>query len=270
MRINNNIMGYNAYRNYSLTQVLLSKSLEKLSSGFRINRASDDAAGLVISENLRTSISSMQVAVRNSQDAVSVAQIAEGALNEVTTMLRRIRDLAVQSANAGANDQVSRNAAQAEVTQLLAEVDRIGSQTRFGGLTLFSTANFTFQVGQSSTDQVIMTLQLVTTTALTVNAVNVSTGTGASAALASLDTAIDAVSTLRGRLGAFSNRFESSIRNLNITIENTQAAESRIRDTDFAAEMVTFTKLQILSQAGIAMLGQANIQPRMILSLLQR
>ena len=269
MRINNNIMAYNAYRNVGQTQGMLAKSLEKLSSGMRINRAADDAAGLVISEDLRTNISGLSRAQRNTADGVSVLQIAEASLTEVHNMLRRMRDLAIQSANAGANDQVSRNAAQAEVTQLLAEIDRIGAQTRFGGLTLFTTANFTFQVGQGATDQVIVTLQLVTSAALTVNAVNVSTGTGATAALNSLDTAIDAISTLRGRLGAFTNRFESTIRNLNITIENTQAAESRIRDTDMAYESTNFTRLQILSQSGTAMLAQSNIAPQSVLSLLQ-
>jgi flagellin len=155
------------------------------------------------------------------------------------------------------------------VAQLLNELDRIGAQTRFGGLTLFTTANLTFQVGQRAVDQVIVTLQLVTTAGLTINAVDVQTGTGATAALNSLDVAIDAISTLRGRLGAFQNRFEGTVRNLNIIIENTQAAESRIRDTDMAAETVTFTKFQILAQSGTAMLSQANVLPQSVLSLLQ-
>jgi len=269
MRINNNIMAYNAYRNVTSTNDMLAKSLEKLASGVRINRAADDAAGLVISEDLRTNISGLTRAVKNTSDGISVLQIAEGSLNEVHNMLRRMRDLAIQAANTGANDQVSRNAAQAEVVQLLAQADRIGAQTRFGGLTLFTTANFTFQVGQLASDQVIVTLQLVTTAGLTIATVNVGTGTQATASLITLDIAIDAISTLRGRLGAYQNRFEGTVRNLNIIIENTQAAESRIRDTDMAAETVTFTKLQILSQSGTAMLAQANTLPQSVLSLLR-
>ena len=269
MRINNNISAFNAYRNLTNTNNNLYKSLEKLSSGLRINRAADDAAGLVISESLRSAIGGMTVATRNAQDAVSVVQTAEGSLNEVTTLLQRMRDLAVQSAN-GSMDPAARAAAQAEVAQLTTEVDRIGSSTRFGSQGLFTTASFTFQIGARSTDTVNVTIGALTTVTLTVSTVSVATGTQASAAITSIDTALAAVGTLRGTLGATQNRFESSIRNLGVAIENTTAAESRIRDTDMSSEMVNFTKNQILQQAGTAMLSQANQSPQSILSLFQR
>jgi flagellin len=269
MRINNNIMAMNAYRNLNATNGQMSKSLEKLSSGLRINRAADDAAGLVISESLRTLVSGLSVASRNAQDGTSVVQIAEGALNEVHTALRRIRDLSLQAANVGANDPTSRAAAQAEVAQLLAELDRIGQSTRFGGLTIFTTANLTFQVGSRAAETLVVTVGQLSTAALTINGLNISTGTGAVAALTSIDVAIDAISTLRGQLGAVQNRFESIIRNLQVSIENVQASEGRIRDVDMAEETVNFTKLQILSQAGTAMLSQAKDLPTSVLSLLQ-
>ena len=269
MRINNNIMAMNAYRNLNATNGQMAKSLEKLSSGFRINRAADDAAGLVISESLRTLISGLSVASRNAQDGTSVVQIAEGALTEVHTALRRMRDLAIQAANVGANDATSRAAAQAEVAQLLAELDRIGATTRFGGLTIFTASPLTFQVGSLAAETLVVTIGAMSTAALTVNGIDISTGTGATAALASLDLAVSAVSTLRGQLGASQNRFESIVRNLQVSIENVTASESRIRDTDMADETVNFTKLQILNQAGTAMLAQAKDLPTSVLSLLQ-
>ena len=270
MRINNNVNAFNAYRNLSITQTNVSKSLEKLSSGLRINRAADDASGLVVSENLRSQIGGMRVATRNAQDGVSVVQTAEGSLNEVTTILQRMRDLAVQSANSGSNDQTARNAAQAELTQLRSEVDRIGSSTRFATNALFTTAAFTFQIGALSTDTVNVTIGAMSSASLTITTVAVTSGALASASIVTIDAAIAAVSTLRGTLGATQNRFESTIRNLGVALENTTAAESRIRDTDMALEMVNYSKNQILQQAGTAMLSQANIAPQSILSLLQR
>jgi flagellin len=401
MRINQNVMAANASRNLSATNITLGKSLEKLSSGFRINRAADDAAGLVISQGLRAQISGLTQATRNAQDGISVVQTAEGALNEVHTMLTRMRDLSVQAANTGANDSAARAAAQQEVAALRTEIDRISSSTRFGGTALldgtygvtaaaktgfdvdssvtvgatdtfsitvtggtartvtvatgtytsgtqlastmeaaikaalsssanatdqaaaskisvssqtvgagfsltvnaglaagqgftlaavgagttFNTAGMglygasssaagtggTFQIGATATDTTTLSIGNVSTTGVLsgIAAIDISTGAGATAAITALDSAISTVSTTRGNLGALQNRFESMINNLQVTTENLSASESRIRDTDMAAEMVTFTKNQVLQQAGTAMLAQANQIPQTILQLLR-
>ena len=393
MRINQNVMANNAYRNLSTTNMSLGKSLEKLSSGFRINRAADDAAGLVISQNLRAQTSGLRQATRNAQDGISVVQTAEGALNEVHTILNRMRDLAVQSANSGANDQGAQDAAQAEISALSLEVTRISSSTQFGGIKLLDgsygvsaatttggvnaavaasavtngftiaiaggsaivvgsvdlsgtnaaakaaslqtavntalstagsvhagnasvtadattgflklevkglkdTQNFTlsafgattaaatgwaaaaataatgsggqFQIGANSTDILNVKITAVDLTALSITTLSVNSGTtNSAAAIVAVDGAITRVSKQRGDLGAFQNRFESMINNLQVTTENLVASESRIRDTDMAAEMTNFTKNQILSQAGSAMLAQANQVPQSILSLLR-
>ncbi|MFN8024282.1 MAG: flagellin [Acidimicrobiales bacterium] len=393
MRINQNVMANNASRNLAGTSVQLGKSLEKLSSGFRINRAADDAAGLVISQGLRAQTSGLKQATRNAQDGISVVQTAEGALNEVHTMLNRMRDLAVQSANTGANDSAARSAAQAEITALSTEITRISSTTKFGATTLLdgsygvspakvtgfdvdnaithtagdgfqiningtgnvtvalpamagvtgssaagaiegainsalsaagnafagkvkvnsqsvgagaaltievsglaATQTFTltdgtgtpladmgltgsitaatgtggtFQVGANSGETVSLSIASVSATTLAVNALNVTTDAGAASAITALDSAISTVSSTRGNLGALQNRFESMINNLQVTTENLSASESRIRDTDMAQEMVSFTKNQVLQQAGTAMLSQANQIPQTILSLLR-
>jgi len=270
MRINQNIMANNAYRNLSTTNMSLGKSLEKLSSGFRINRAADDAAGLVISQNLRAQTSGLRQATRNAQDGISVVQTAEGALNEVHTIVNRMRDLAVQAANTGANDTAARTAAQAEITALTAEVTRISTSTSFGGTALLN-GSYTaqqFQIGANSGQ--VLTVTIANMGSATVApTVDVTTAAGAAAAITSYDTAIAAVSTQRGSLGAVQNQLESMINNLQVTTENLVASESRIRDTDMAAEMTNFTKNQILSQAGTAMLAQANQVPQSILSLLR-
>ncbi|MCX6520752.1 MAG: flagellin [Actinobacteria bacterium] len=399
MRINQNVMANNASRNLAGTSVQLGKSLEKLSSGFRINRAADDAAGLVISQGLRAQTSGLRQATRNAQDGISVVQTAEGALNEVHTMLNRMRDLSVQSANTGANDTAARTAAQAEITALSTEISRISTTTKFGSTQLLdgsygiqaarrtgfdadssvvvgatdtfsitvtggtartvdiadatytsgaqlastlesaikaslsSSANVadqaaaskikvasqtvgagfaitidaglaatetftltavgvgtafagagmglygassaasgsggTFQVGANSGETVALSIASVSATTLSVNALDVTTDAGAASAITALDTAIATVSSTRGNLGALQNRFESMINNLQVTTENISASESRIRDTDMAMEMVSFTKNQVLSQAGTAMLAQANQIPQSILSLLR-
>lgn len=397
MRINQNVMANNASRNLAGTSVQLGKSLEKLSSGFRINRAADDAAGLVISQGLRAQTSGLRQATRNAQDGISVVQTAEGALNEVHTMLNRMRDLAVQAANTGANDGAARTAAQNEITALSDEITRISDTTKFGATQLLngsygrtagtvsvfdannsvaitagdtinvavtggsgtvsvalsagtftgsqfsamvtsavkgalqgtgnavdaaaangfsvssstvgagaaitvsnsSAANIaitdgtgtplvdatlgglvatvnaatgtggTFQVGANSGETVSLGLSDMDSTALGVSSLNVTTDSGAAAAITALDSAISTVSTERGELGALQNRFESMINNLQVTTENLSASESRIRDTDMAMEMVSFTKNQVLQQAGTAMLSQANQIPQTILSLLR-
>jgi flagellin len=406
MRINQNIMAYNAYRNLASTQGQMAKSLEKLSSGYRINRAADDASGLVISQGLRAQVSGLQQATRNAQDGVSVVQTAEGALNEVHSMLNRVRDLIIQSANTASSDASARQAAQNEISQLRSEIDRIAGTTSFGSQKLLNgsfgaqqavsttvvtgtaggvaigganTATFDLTVDTGAAASTSVTVSLTTgtynttaslqtelqravSTALNVagftGTVNVAvrdlgsgawavdiertgttSGTGVkfsnvgtgvkgvtagtasvsnttggvfqvganvtstdqiavsiadlritngtsgkftalagidvtntathSAAQALIDAAITAVSDIRGSLGAVQNRFESTIANLQVTTENLSASESRIRDTDMALEMVSFTRHQILVQAGTAMLGQANQAPQSVLKLLQ-
>ena len=372
LRINQNIDAVNSYRNLSVTQGQMSKSLEKLSSGFRINRAADDAAGLAISEGLRSQIGGLKVAVRNTQDGVSVVQTAEGGLTETHAILQRMRDLAVQSSN-DSNDTASRDAIQAEATALSSELDRIAEKTTFNNVNLLD-GTFTskqFQVGYASGDTITVDIEssgasaatstwangaatataaaatftqngvVVTTAALTastdanaiaaelnadtnfassfkasvgddgglvvrsttglagaiavggglnaagtnaaagaggggfdsvdlgVSGVDLSTQAGASSAITAIDSAIESVSTARANLGALQNRFEHTINNLNVTAENLSASESRIRDTDMAQEMMAFTRSQILSQAGTAMLAQANQAPQSVLSLLR-
>ncbi len=402
MRINQNIAAFNAYRNLNQTQSQLTGSLEKLSSGFRINRAADDASGLVNSENLRSQIGGLRVATRNAQDAISLVQTAEGAQTEVHSLLQRMRDLAVQSGNLGTNDQVALQANQDEIEQLVAELDRIADQTQFGtqkildgrfsgtggdpvdlitqadgsidagtddvvelnvadlwdavgtqldaeeigdysgrvsltfghdgaefsvevarnasasdiaqavnnelarlheedglagwddfsvsvdltdGLVTIegptATEAFTvdvatapgegavFQVGANAGQVVNVSINEVSATSLNVDAIDVLTEAGVNDAIAAIDDAISSVSANRAELGAFQNRMESTIRNLSVAVENLSAAESRIRDTDMALEMVEFTRSQILSQAGTAMLAQANLVPQSVLALLQ-
>jgi len=265
MRINNNVMAFNASRNLSGTSMRIGKSLEKLSSGFRINRAADDAAGLVISQKLRAEIGGLKQATRNAQDGISMLQTAEGALNEVHNMLGRIRDLAVQAAN-DTNDAAARTAIGAEITALNDEITRIGADTTFGGAALFG-ATVLLQVGSEGTGtngQISVTIGSVTNPASTA----VDSAANARTTIEAVDTAIAAVSTTRGGLGAVQNRLESAVANLQVTTENLVASESRIRDTDMAAEMVNFTKNQILQQAGTSMLAQANALPQSVLSLL--
>ena len=393
MRINNNIMAFNAQRNLSTSATSMGKSIEKLSSGLRINRAADDASGLVISQKLRAQTSGLRQATRNAQDGISVVQTAEGGLNEVHSMLNRMRDLSVQASNTGANDATARAAAQQELSQLRTEVDRIGNTTAFGdtkllngsygvssasqtgydadnsvvvagtevlaldvngagsvnvslsagtytgdqlatelenqiksaltgggaataayadnvsvaatsagagfnievsvdGLadtetftladgtgTFLASNNFgsvtaasgtggTFQVGANNTadDQITVAIGAVSASDLGLGALDLTTD--AAGAITTIDAAIATVSTSRGNLGAVQNRFESTISNLQVTSENLAASESRIRDTDVAAEMVEFTRTQILQQAGTAMLGQANTVPQSVLRLL--
>jgi flagellin len=281
MRINNNIAAYNSYRNLTSTGVNLGKSLEKLSSGYRINRAADDAAGLVISQKLRAEITGLKTAVRNVQDGISVVQTAEGALTEVHSMLTRMRELAVQASNTGANDSTAVAAAQAEVDALVSEIDHISAETQFAGLKLldgtFGVAaggsNGQFQVSATAGDTITVDIASTDSTTLTVNTV-INGGandlaTNPSAAITAIDAAIQTVSQTRGSLGATQNRFESMINNLQVAVENLTASESRIRDADMAQEMITFTKNQILQQAGTAMLAQANQVPQSVLKLLQ-
>jgi flagellin len=411
MRINTNIMAFNAYRNLNTTNDMLSKSLEKLSSGFRINRAADDAAGLVISQNLDKQVSGLRQATQNAQDGISVVQTAEGALTQVNSMLQRMHDLIVQAANTASSDSTAREAAQNEIDQLRNEIDRIGNTTAFGNQNLLdgsfgaqeakvssvgtgltngvtttatsTTAGFSLHIDSGNTNgslhvsvwvapatyataasfqagiqdaidaaetgidgftgavtvkvtdlgsgvwttefkrnstesgttvsvtsvgaeiagalggsgsatvsntgggvfQVGANVTATNQIAVSIDDIRVTTGTNSTyTALAQIDVtdianhgiagslvddAIDAVSALRGKLGADQNRFQSTIANLQVTTENLSASESRIRDTDMAFEMVNFTRDQILLQAGTAMLAQANAAPQTVLRLLQ-
>jgi flagellin len=283
LRINQNIAAMNAYRNLSVTDNQMSKSLEKLSSGFRINRAADDAAGLSISEGLRSQIGGLKVAVRNAQDGVNVAQTADGALNETTSILQRMRDLAVQASNDGSQDADAKAASQQEFSQLNDELDRIAGATKFGQQSLLDgTYAGNFQVGSDASTGSQITLDLSSangtlfgsssatgfdSTGLGTNGLDLTTG--ASAAITAVDDAIKGVSAARSYIGASQNRFEHTINNINVAVENLSASESAIRDTDMASEMTSFTRSQILSQAGTAMLAQANQASQGVLRLLQ-
>jgi flagellin len=275
MQINTNVSALNAYRNLSNTQNDLSKSLEKLSSGLRINRAADDAAGLAISEGLRAQVNGLNVAARNAQDGISVIQTAEGSLTEVHSILQRVRDLAVQAGN-DSNNADSRTAIKTEIDALAEELTRVAASTNFNGIKLLngSNASLTFQVGAGSTaaeDQIAVDLSgaNITTIATAVAGLTVDSAATALASVGTIDTQIKAVSTARSELGAAQNRFESTINSLNVASENLAAAESRIRDTDMASEMVKYTAANILSQAGTAMLAQANQSNQGVLQLLR-
>ncbi len=264
--INTNVMSLNAQRNLSSSQGDLATSIQRLSTGLRINSSRDDAAGLAISDRMTAQIRGLNQAVRNANDGISLAQTAEGALQEVTNNLQRIRELAVQASN-GTNSSSDLDALQAEVQQRLDEIDDIAANTEFNGETLLDAANtFTFQVGANAGQTLAITTAAMDTTALAVNAVDVTTGAGA--AITAVDTALDTVNSTRGDLGAVQNRMESKIASLQTTSENLSAARSRIRDADFAAETAALTRAQILQQAGTAMLAQANVAPQNVLSLL--
>ncbi|RDV45975.1 flagellin [Leifsonia sp. ku-ls] len=279
MQINTNIAANNAYRNLNNTQNDLSKSLEKLSSGLRINRAADDAAGLAISEGLKAQVGGLTVAARNAQDGISVVQTAEGSLTEVHSILQRMRDLAVQGGN-DSNSVDSRKAIQKEADELSKELYRITNGTNFNGIDLLKGGKLTFQVGAGDTanDSIDVNLADVATAVGTLaSADGVAAGTGfavtdnatSKTTITALDTAITAVSTARAELGASQNRLESASRSLAVSKENLSAASSRITDTDMAEEMVKYTRSNILSQAGTAMLAQANQGNQGVLQLLR-
>ena len=263
LRINQNIDAMNSYRNLSVTQGQMSKSLEKLSSGFRINRAADDAAGLAISEGLRSQVGGLKVGVRNAQDGVSVAQTAEGALTEVHSMLQRMNDLSVQYNN-GTQNTDSKAALQSEFDALSTEMTRIKDNTKFNGNALFSGTAQTFQVGYDSADTIDISSTALAdfTGGASFTAIDITDSN-------TVQAAVTEVSKQRSELGAVQNRFEHTINNVNVAVENLSASESRIRDTDMAQEMMNFTRSQILSQAGTSMLAQANQAPQGVLSLLR-
>ncbi|GEK31436.1 flagellin [Kurthia zopfii] len=300
MRIQHNIAALNTHRNLGANQAAASKNLEKLSSGFKINRAGDDAAGLAISEKMRGQISGLDMASKNASDSISLIQTAEGALNETHSILQRMRELAVQSAN-DTNVTSDREALQLEINSLSEEITRISKNTEFNTQKLLtgsfgkadsSGGNATqiggkaFHIGANSGQKINLSIGNMGATALGVDAIktdvteigaagdkgkgiNITTQTNADNSISIIDSAIKTVSKTRASLGAVQNRLEHTINNLGATSENLTAAESRIRDTDMAAEMMAFTKNNILTQAAQSMLAQANQQPQGVLQLLQ-
>ncbi|WP_391120326.1 flagellin Hag [Psychrobacillus sp. L3] len=274
MRIQHNISALNTHRNLTANQGESAKNLEKLSSGFKINRAGDDAAGLAISEKMRGQIRGLDMASKNAQDSISLIQTAEGALNETHSILQRMRELAVQSSN-DTNVTSDRTALQDEVNALSEEITRIANNTEFNTQKLLSGgfSGKTFHIGANAGQSISLTIASMTATSLAVNnaskGISISSQGSANTAITTINTAIATVSTERSKLGAVQNRLEHTINNLGATSENLTAAESRIRDVDMAKEMMAFTKNNILTQAAQSMLAQANQQPQGVLQLLQ-
>lgn len=269
MVVQHNLSAMNTSRQLNGVSSSLSKSTEKLSSGYRINRAGDDAAGLSISEKMRSQIRGLNKASSNAQDGISLIQVAEGALNETHSILQRMNELATQAAN-DTNTSTDREAISAEIGQLQSEIDRIQSTTQFNTMNLLS-GSFTgknLQVGALSGQTIKVSIDSVSTKTLKISNLKVSSFSAAGASMKAIQDAIDTVSQTRSKLGAIQNRLEHTINNLDTTSENTQAAESRIRDTDMADEMVEYSKNNILSQAGQSMLAQANQSTQGVLALL--
>ena len=265
MTINTNVNSLNAQRNLSASQGSLATSMQRLSSGLRINSAKDDAAGLAIADRMNAQIKGINVSVRNANDGISLAQTAEGALSVVTDVLQRMRELAVQAQN-GSNGTTDRANLDTEYQQLSSEITRIAAQTKFNGTAIVgaSAGAQTFQVGANNGDTLTITTATVTTVAggLTTSAL-------ASTAVAALDTALDTITSSRATYGAMINRFQFAINNLQVTGENQSAARGRIMDADFASETANLARSQILQQAGTAMVAQANQLPQQVLQLLK-
>ena len=292
MRIQHNITALNSYRNLKNNNSSVANNLEKLSSGYKINRAGDDAAGLAISEKMRAQITGLETAQKNANDGISLVQTAEGALTEVHSMLNRMVELATQSAN-GTYSSANRKEMQKEIKQLQKEIDRISKTANFNGTSLFSNytsaiatnvtvtlggtpksvegAEIRLHVGEmSSTDaQIVVTLATMDTKSLGIDKLDITDQTDAREAIDTINNAIDLVSSMRSDFGALQNRLDHTINNLGVQTENITAAESRIRDVDMAEEMMAYTKNNILVQASQAMLAQANQVPQGVLQLLQ-
>ncbi len=270
--INTNVAALNAQRNLTSSQSALHKSMQRLSSGMRINSAKDDAAGLAISDRMTSQIRGLNQAVRNSNDGISMAQTAEGALQETGNLLQRMRELSVQAAN-DTNTEADRSSINAEFQQLSAEIDRIATTTSFNNQTLLSggfsnTSAAVFQVGANANQVISLEIGAATTGALSIGTLTVSTRSHANSSISAIDEAISRVDTLRGNLGAVMNRLESTIANLSNVSENISASRSRILDADIAQETSSMTKNNILQQAGVSVLAQANQSPQLALSLL--
>ncbi|RTE86154.1 MULTISPECIES: flagellin [Gammaproteobacteria] len=270
--VNTNVSSLNAQRQLITSSNALDKSFQRLSSGFRINSAADDAAGLQITNRMTSQIMGLNQAVRNAQDGISVAQVAEGALQESTNALQRIRQLAIQAQN-GINSTADRVALQKEVSALKTELNRIASTTQFAGKSLLDgTYNERFLVGANAGQTISVNLSRngfsIGVGGLNIGDISVSSFDGAASALTQIDTAISTIGAARADLGAIQNRFQSTIRNLSNISENVTAARSRIMDTDFAKETAELTRYQIIQQASTTILGQANQRPQAALSLL--
>ena len=278
MIINHNISAMNAYRNLASVNERVDKNMEKLSSGLRINRAGDDAAGLAISEKMRGQIKGLNMATKNSQDGISLIQTAEGALNETHSILQRMRELSVQSAN-DTNTTEDREKLQLEMNQLRQELDRVSTSTEFNTRKLltgeYAEGGLTFHIGANKDQNVKLNIADMSATYLKVNggtdeeALSISTQEDANSSILTVNNALERVSEERANLGALQNRLEHTINNLRVSGENLQSAESRIRDADMANEMVSLNKDKIISQSGTAMLAQANAKSQSVLQLLQ-
>lgn len=282
MRIQHNISAMNSLTNYTANNKALAGNLEKLSSGYRINSAADDAAGLAISEKMRSQIKGLEKAQDNCNDGISLVQTAEGALTEVNSMLTRLTELATQSANGTYDNTTDRANIQAEVTQITAEIDRIAQNTNFNGIKLLdgslTTGNNgplklqigpTGKAGSNEGEVIELSIADMSSTGIAINGISLATQDGAREAIETIKTAVNTVSTQRGNLGALQNRLDHTINNLAATTENITASESQIRDCNMAKEMTEFTKNNILAQAAQSMLAQANSAPQGVLQLLQ-
>ena len=272
MSVNTNNVSLNAQRNLGTSQMSLATSMQRLSSGLRVNSAKDDAAGLAIAERMNTQVRGMNVAMRNANDAISLSQTAEGALGKIGDMLQRMRELAVQSANA-TNSAADRTSLNAEYAQLGAEIGRTLTSTKFNGIAILAigAGAQTFQVGANSGDTVTLTTNDMSTNATVTAATagSVTTVAGANTALIDIDAALNTLNSERALYGAGQNRFEAVIANLQVASENQSAARSRIMDADYAAETANLSRAQILQQAGTAMVAQANQLPQQVLQLLR-
>jgi flagellin len=273
LRVNTNIASINAQRNTAQVTTRLARNYQRLSTGLRISTAADDAAGLAISERLRSQVRSLGQASRNANDGISLVQVGEGALNEVSNILVRLRELAIQSAN-GSSSTADKNTIKEEFDSLVNEINRIAQSTEFNGIRLLdgSASTVTFQVGintQVGIDSLNVSLTPALSTTLGLSTIDVGSGGNSSFAISRLDAAVNAVSQLRGRFGSLQNRLQSTIANLGVASESLSAAESRIRDVDVAYETAELTRNNILQQASISILSQANAQPQAALQLLQ-
>ena len=272
LRVNTNVTSINAQRNLSAVTDRLSTNFRRLSTGLRISTAADDAAGLAISERLRSQVRSLEQAKRNANDGISLVQTAEGALNEVSSILTRLRELAIQSSNGSVSNQ-DKETLDEEFQSLVNEVNRIGRSTEFSGIKLLdgSSSTVSFQVGFGTTsgiDTISVSLSAALSTTLSLNSLDIGSGGATTTAISNIDSAINTISGLRGSLGAVQNRLGSTINNLAITVENLSAAESRIRDVDVAFETAQRTRNSSLQQASISVLSQANALPQSALRLL--
>ena len=268
MIINHNMSAQFANRLLRATHLDMVKSIERLSSGQRINKAGDDASGLAVSEKLRSQVRGLLQAVRNTEDGISFIQTAEGSLQEMHSILHRMRELSIQASNGIYSDQ-DRAQLQVEVSQLVQEVDRIAATTEFNRFKILEgRANMRFHIGANTDQNMLVTVKTMTSQALGIKGLSLDTAVKANDALALVDSAVDEVSKQRANFGAWQNRMEYTSRNLSVAAENLQAAESRIRDTDMAAEMVRFTRNMILMDSGTAMLVQANMMPKTVLRLI--